>query len=116
MTDTCRFCRAPLTLTFADLGATPLANSYLPDRPAAIAAERSFPLNVMVCGACRLVQTTETVPADAIFDHDYAYLSSYSPSWVAHAERYAQAMTARFDLGPHSLVVGGAAGRVSRRR
>ena len=100
----CRFCQTPLTRIFADLGQTPLANSYLPPTEAARAGERSFPLHVMVCGACRLVQTTETVPADAIFDHDYAYLSSYSKSWVEHAGRYANAMTDRFGLGPDSLV------------
>ncbi|MEM7744901.1 MAG: class I SAM-dependent methyltransferase, partial [Pseudomonadota bacterium] len=100
----CRYCKAPLTVSFADLGATPLANSYLDPTDAAKATERSFPLHVMVCSACRLVQTTETVPADAIFDHDYAYLSSYSTSWVAHAKRYADAMTARFGLTPASLV------------
>lgn len=100
----CRYCATPLELTLVDLGATPLANSYLPPDPQAIAAEQSFPLHVMVCRACRLVQTTETVPADAIFSHDYAYLSSYSASWVAHAKRYADTMIARFGLGPESLV------------
>ncbi len=100
----CRYCAAPLTLTLVDLGATPLANSYLPPDPQALAAERSFPLRVMVCRDCRLVQTTETVPADAIFGHDYAYLSSYSAGWVAHAKRYAEAMTARFGLTARSLV------------
>jgi len=104
MTSTCRYCTQPLTVSFADLGATPLANSYLPPTDAARAAERSYPLHVMVCSACRLVQTTETVPADAIFDHDYAYLSSYSASWVAHAKRYAEAMTDHFALGSESLV------------
>ncbi|MEM0923988.1 MAG: class I SAM-dependent methyltransferase, partial [Pseudomonadota bacterium] len=94
----------PLEVTLADLGATPLANSYLKG-PQAIAAERRFPLHVKVCMACHLAQTTETVPADAIFDHDYAYLSSYSSSWVAHAERYAEAMIARFELGADSKVV-----------
>ena len=100
----CRYCAAPLTLELVDLGATPLANSYLPPTPEGIAAERSFPLRVMVCRDCRLVQTTETVPTDAIFSHDYAYLSSYSAGWVAHARRYAQAMIARFGLTPRSLV------------
>ena len=100
----CRYCSTHLTLDFADLGATPLANSYLSQTSQAIAAERSFPLHVMACPECRLVQTTETIPADAIFDHDYAYLSSYSDSWVAHAKRYAQEMTARFGLGSGSLV------------
>ena len=102
---TCRFCSAPLTRDFVDLGETPLANSYLPDTEAARAAERSWPLKVMVCDACWLVQTTETVPADAIFDHDYAYLSSFSSGWVDHARRYAEAMTDRFGLGAGSRVV-----------
>lgn len=105
MTRLCRFCHSPLTQTLVDLGQTPLANGYLPDDPAAISAERSFPLHVMVCNACWLAQTTETVPADAIFTHDYAYLSSYSAGWVAHARHYAEAMTARFALGPQSRVV-----------
>ncbi|MEM7061066.1 MAG: class I SAM-dependent methyltransferase [Pseudomonadota bacterium] len=99
----CRYCQAEMTVTFADLGETPLANSYLPMTEEAKAAERSYPLHVMVCSICRLVQTTETIPADAIFDYDYAYLSSYSSGWVAHAKRYAQAMIDRFGLGAESL-------------
>jgi SAM-dependent methyltransferase len=87
-----------------DLGAQPLANAYLPDMPQAVAAERRFPLHAMVCEACWLVQLDHVAPADAIFDHGYAYLSSYADSWVAHAKAYAKAMTARFGLGPSSLV------------
>jgi 2-polyprenyl-3-methyl-5-hydroxy-6-metoxy-1,4-benzoquinol methylase len=102
----CRFCHAPLSLSLVDLGSTPLANSYLPaDDPAALAAERRFPLHVMVCESCWLAQTTETPPADAIFSHDYAYLSSWSAGWVDHARRYAVAMAARLNLGPQSKVV-----------
>lgn len=104
MSHFCRYCTSPLSLSFADLGSTPLANSYLQPTAEARRAERSFPLHVMVCGACRLAQTTETIPADAIFDHDYAYLSSYSASWVAHAQRYADVMTGRFGLDADSLV------------
>lgn len=98
----CRFCVAPLSLTLCDLGATPLANSYL-DK-AEIATERRFPLHARVCEKCFLVQVENSVPPDAIFS-DYAYFSSYSDSWVAHAARYAQAMLERFRLGPDSLVV-----------
>ncbi|MEM9012110.1 MAG: class I SAM-dependent methyltransferase [Pseudomonadota bacterium] len=101
----CRFCAAPLSFEFVDLGATPLANSYLPMTEEARAAEKSFPLRVMVCTECWLVQTTETVPADEIFAPDYAYLSSFSSGWVAHARAYAEAMQARFSLGPGSKVV-----------
>jgi len=100
----CRYCAAPLTVSLADLGATPLANSFLPPTEEAKAAERRHPLHVMVCSACRLAQTTETVPPDAIFDRDYVYLSSCSASWVAHARRYAEAMIARFGLTPDDLV------------
>ena len=103
---TCRFCHAPVSLSLVDLGATPLANSYLPPGdPAALKAERRYPLHVMVCESCWLAQTTETPPADAIFSHDYAYLSSWSAGWVDHARRYAAAMTARFGLGAQSKVV-----------
>ena len=101
----CRYCGAPLSTQLVDLGSTPLANSYLPPTEEARTTERSYPLKVMVCDSCHLVQTTETIPADAIFDHHYAYLSSYSASWVAHAQRYAEAMTDRFGLGPDSRVV-----------
>lgn len=101
----CRFCAAPLRLSMIDLGATPLANSYLPDDPAAVAAERRFPLHAMVCESCWLVQLDHAAPADAIFAHDYAYLSSYSDSWVAHAKAYAAAMIDRFGLGPDSLAM-----------
>ena len=102
----CRFCQSPVTQTLVDLGATPLANSYLPSAdPSAISSEMRFPLHVVICNACWLAQTTETPPADAIFSHDYAYLSSWSEGWVAHAARYAEDMAARFKLGKQSMVV-----------
>ncbi len=101
----CRFCRSPLTRTFLDLGLQPLANSYLTPEQLALGSEPVFPLHTMVCDACFLVQADHEVPADAIFDDSYAYFSSFSPGWVEHARRYAEAMTARFGLGPDSLVV-----------
>jgi SAM-dependent methyltransferase len=104
MSHNCRFCSAPLATIVADLGSTPWSNSFLADE-AAIATERSFPLKVMVCAECFLVQTTETVPPDEIFNGDYAYLSSFSTSWLDHAKRYAQMMTERFALTQDSTVV-----------
>jgi SAM-dependent methyltransferase len=101
----CRFCRAPLTRTFLDLGLQPLANSYLTSEQLAAGDEPVFPLNTMVCDACFLVQADHEVPAEAIFDEGYAYFSSFSPGWVEHARRYAEAMTERFGLGADSLVV-----------
>ena len=102
---TCRFCRAPLTRTFLDLGDQPLANSYLTPEQLAAGAEPVFPLHTRVCDRCFLVQADHEVPAEAIFDEGYAYFSSFSPGWVEHARRYAEAMTERFGLGPESLVV-----------
>jgi SAM-dependent methyltransferase len=101
----CRFCRAPLTQTFLDLGEQPLANSYLTKEELQAGTEKFYPLHTRVCGSCFLVQADDPVSADEIFDSGYAYFSSYSESWVAHAKRYAEAMAARFGLGPQSLVI-----------
>ena len=65
--------------------------------------EAFYPLNVRVCDSCLLVQLPAYVSGENIFS-DYAYFSSYSDSWVAHARRYALAMTERLDLGADSLV------------
>ncbi|MFI4966568.1 MAG: methyltransferase domain-containing protein [Caulobacterales bacterium] len=101
----CRFCRTSLAHTFLDLGRQPLANSYLTAEQLAAGTEAAYPLHVRVCHKCFLVQADDAVPADAIFDDAYAYFSSYSTSWVAHAKTYAVAMAERFGLGPESLVV-----------
>jgi SAM-dependent methyltransferase len=99
----CRFCGAPLSHVFVDLGAQPLANSYL--EPADLRkAERFYPLCVYVCGECLLVQLPEEERPEEIFS-DYAYFSSYSESWLRHAREYAEAMIARFGLGPTHQVV-----------
>ena len=94
MSDTphCRFCRAPLTQTFVDLGLQPISNDYLTEAQFASGNERVYPLHARVCAVCFLVQADDSVPADEIFDADYAYFSSYSTSWVEHARRYAEAM------------------------
>lgn len=101
----CRFCGTPLTHTFVDLGLQPLANSYLTAEQLAAGNEPAYPLHARVCHRCFLVQVDDVVPADHIFDEGYAYFSSYSPSWVEHARRYAEAMIERLNLGPESLVV-----------
>jgi SAM-dependent methyltransferase len=101
----CRFCQTPLVHTFVDLGLQPLANSNLTAEQLAAGTERRYPLHARVCHACFLVQVDDAVPAEAIFDQDYAYFSSFSSSWVAHAKRYAEAMAARLELGPGSQVV-----------
>jgi 2-polyprenyl-3-methyl-5-hydroxy-6-metoxy-1,4-benzoquinol methylase len=99
----CRFCSAPLTQSLADLGSTPLSNSYL----AAADLERmepTYPLHARVCGSCFLVQLESFESPQHIFS-DYAYFSSYSDSWLAHAKKYAETATARFGLNAGSRVV-----------
>lgn len=101
----CRFCKTPLTQDFIDLGDQPLANAYLTPAQLAAGTEKAYPLHARVCPSCFLVQADDPVAADEIFDEGYAYFSSYSESWVAHARRYAEAMTTRWGLGPQSLVI-----------
>ena len=99
----CRFCGSPLRLSFADLGMSPPSNSYL-EAEELNRMERFYPLHAWVCEKCFLVQLEEFETPEQIFS-DYAYFSSYSESWLAHAEAYTQAMTARFGLSASSFVV-----------
>jgi len=97
----CRHCSVPLSRTFVDLGSMPLANSYLrtPDAP-----EQEYPLHVMVCDECLLVQLDTTVPPEAIFT-DYDYFSSTSPSWVAEAEKKCEHLIDRLTLTRDCFIV-----------
>ena len=99
----CRFCSAPLRHTFVDLGMSPLCESYvLPEGLGAM--EPFYPLHVRVCEQCLLVQLEELVAPAEIFT-EYAYFSSYSDSWVAHARDYVESVVERFGLGADSQVV-----------
>lgn len=100
----CRFCNTPLTDVFVDLGMSPLSNAYLRadqlgDR------EVFYPLDVRVCHNCFLVQLPAHETPDVIFADDYAYFSSYSDSWLAHAKAYVDAITPRLGLNAGSQVV-----------
>jgi SAM-dependent methyltransferase len=99
----CRFCGASVDGVFADLGTSPLANSFLgPERVNAM--EPFYPLRALVCGECFLVQLEEFETPAAIFS-DYAYFSSYSSSWLEHSRAYAEQMIARLQLTADSHVV-----------
>ncbi len=101
---TCRFCGAPLRTSFADLGMTPLCQKHV--KPQQInEPETYYPLHAFVCGSCWLVQLGEYATPEEIFAQEYAYFSSYSDTWLAHAKAYAGMMTKRRSLGPSSLVV-----------
>jgi 2-polyprenyl-3-methyl-5-hydroxy-6-metoxy-1,4-benzoquinol methylase len=99
----CRLCDAELTRTFVDLGMSPLCESYVSEDKLE-APESFYPLRVLICDACLLVQLPAYVSGESIFS-DYAYFSSYSDSWVAHAKRYAEAMASRLNLTADSSVI-----------
>src|SRR4051794_7258266 len=103
MTSRCRFCSAPLGTVFADLGMSPLANSYLSPEQAN-RMEPFYPLRALVCDRCLLVQLEEFETPEHIFG-DYAYFSSYSTSWLEHARHYVDQMVGRFGLDESSHVV-----------
>ncbi len=99
----CRLCAAPLEHTFVDLGMSPLCESFIAAGDLD-AMEPFYPLRVMVCDACFLVQLRAYVAPEHIFS-EYAYFSSFSTSWVAHAKAYCDMIERRLALGPQSLVV-----------
>ncbi len=99
----CRLCGAGLHHTFTDLGMSPPCEAFVPADKLA-SAEAFYPLHVFVCDQCLLVQLPEHVSPQEIFT-EYAYFSSYSDSWLAHAKSYSEAMVERFGLGRESLVV-----------
>ncbi len=99
----CRLCGSSHMRTFVDLGMSPLCESFVPPEKLDT-MEPYYPLHVLICEECLLVQLKEYVTPDNIF-REYAYFSSFSTSWVAHAKAYCETMTRRIDLGPESLVV-----------
>lgn len=100
----CRHCGSELKLPLVDLGSAPPSNAYLTEQTLH-APEKWFPLRVLVCEDCWLVQTEDFSQAHELFDADYAYFSGFSTSWLAHSERYVADMAARFGLDTASHVV-----------
>lgn len=100
----CRGCGMPVHLTMIDLGTAPPSNAYI-SAAQLDQSEQWVPLRVRVCESCWLVQVEDYRAADSLFDADYAYFSSFSSSWLAHAERYVVSMIERFGLTAGSKVV-----------
>jgi hypothetical protein len=100
----CRHCSTPLANTFLDLGFAPPSNAYLSQVDLS-KPEKYYPLKIKVCDHCWLVQTEDYAKADELFSPDYAYFSSTSSSWLAHAKDYAEQMTQRLALNSDSLVI-----------
>lgn len=100
----CRHCFSELTYTFLDLGFAPPSNAYL-TKDDLTKPEKYYPLKVMVCDQCWLVQTEDYAQADELFDSEYAYFSSTSIGWLEHAKRYSEKMTEELSLNENSLVI-----------
>jgi hypothetical protein len=100
----CRVCDTNLEHVFVDLGMSPISNDYVA-ADKANAMEPFYPLCVYVCDSCWLVQLPAVQTADNIFRDDYAYFSSMSKSWLAHAKAYVEKVSERFDIGPQQSVV-----------
>jgi len=100
----CRFCGAPLDCEFLDLGTAPPSNAFLGAGDLA-KPETWFPLRLFACSECHLVQVDEVQAHDKLFAPDYVYFSSYSRSWLEHAEQYVAMAVDRLGLGTSSLVV-----------
>ena len=100
----CRHCDSELTFELIDLGAAPPSNAYLTAvslrRP-----EKWFPLRVLVCETCWLVQAESYSRAAELFNDEYAYFSSFSDAWLEHSKRYVEKTVSRFGLDESSLVV-----------
>jgi SAM-dependent methyltransferase len=100
----CRHCASPLQHAFLDLGFAPPSNAYL-SLEDLTKPEKYYPLKVKVCGQCWLVQTEDYTQADELFSCDYAYFSSTSSGWLAHAAKYAEQMTQQLRLTTDSLII-----------
>jgi C-methyltransferase C-terminal domain/Putative zinc binding domain/Methyltransferase domain len=100
----CRHCGTPLTHTFLDLGFAPPSNAYLTAQDL-LKSEKYYPLKIKVCDECWLVQTEDYAQAEELFSSDYAYFSSTSTSWLAHAARYSEMIIRKLGLTAESHVI-----------
>ncbi len=98
----CRSCKSIVKDIFIDLGKAPPSNSYL-SKSELNKFEKWFPLRVLVCKNCFLVQTEDFIGADDIFSDNYAYFSSYSSSWLKHSKEYVDNVVERFKLSKNSI-------------
>ena len=100
----CRGCGAKLTLTFLDLGMSPIANNLVENKQLNH-QNKSYPLRAMTCEKCALVQLSEAIPKEKLFPSSYTYFSSYSSTWLEHSKTYAEKMISLLQLNQNDLVV-----------
>lgn len=101
---TCRHCGCTDGHTLVDLGLSPLANAFVPLESAGTVDDQ-YPLHARLCDRCLLVQVDDVVPAAEIFNHEYAYFSSFSDSWLAHCKKFAESAVDQYQLCGQDLVM-----------
>ena len=99
----CRHCNNKLNIKFLDLGTCPPSNSFLSKKNLGN-EENCYPLRVLVCGSCWLVQTEDFVAPAEMFRPNYAYFSSISAQFLEHARNYVDNIVSRFLLNEESMV------------
>lgn len=100
----CRNCKAKLNFKLIDLGSSPPSNAYLTEKSLK-SPESWFPLKVMICIDCGLVQTEDYTNAETLFDSNYAYFSGFSDSWLTHSKNYVDLMISKYGIKNNSLVI-----------
>ena len=100
----CRGCGAELTLTFLDLGMSPIANNLVKTKQLSHQAKK-YPLRALTCEKCALVQLSEVIPREILFPASYTYFSSYSSSWLEHSKTYSEKLISLLHLNQNDLVV-----------
>jgi len=100
----CRHCKTQLTETILDLGTAPPSNAYI-TQDGLNSVEPYYPLRILVCTNCWLVQTEDFADAETLFSHDYAYFSGFSSTWHKHVEEYVKNIIKRFSLDSKSKFV-----------
>lgn len=101
---TCRSCGSPRLELVLELGEMPLPDALLReeqlDEP-----ELRFPLDVVYCPDCTLLQILEEVPPEQLFVDNYLYFSSFSEGLLRHSRAHAETLIAERGLDERSLVV-----------
>ena len=100
----CRYCKTTLKYEFADLGFSPPSNSFIKEAQLN-EPEIYFPVKVMVCHQCYVVQIDEFAKHDEIFNSEYAYFSSFSKSWLAHCKNYSEIIIEKFNYNWNTQVI-----------
>ena len=102
--EACRSCGHSDLEPILDLGETPLADRLVTESRLG-EPEPRYPLAVVFCPDCGLVQISETVPPEVLFCEDYPYFSSVSDALLRHSRDNVLELIAARRLGANSLAV-----------